>query len=109
MRVLDQLTLGQSSLADSCALFFLPLSCHKEKTSLAKRICSLQTCFAKRERWFLAKLLKMGVIWSSYKEKRKEKKEFKRFVNTFVVFISWENEKKKNRTCFIRRRKGKLN
>ena len=86
MCALDHLTLRQISLADSCARLFLPLSCHKGKTSLAKRICSLQTCFCK-ERKFLAKLLKMGVIWSSYKQKRKEKKELKRFVSSLVVLI----------------------
>ena len=50
--------------------------------------------FLQRERKFLAKLLKMGVTWSSYKEKRKAKKELKRFVDS-VVCISWKNEKNK--------------
>ena len=60
-----------------------------------------------RQRLFLAKLLKMGVTWSSYREKRKEKKELKRFARSFVVFSSCENEKdKRNRTCL--REKEKL-
>ena len=29
----------------------------------------------------------MGVAWSSYKEKRKEKKEQKRFVHSFIVYF----------------------
>lgn len=38
----------------------------------------------------------MGVTWSSYKEKRREKKELKRFENSFVVFIfGGKKEKKK--------------
>ncbi len=29
----------------------------------------------------------MGIAWSSYKEKRKEKKELKRFDRYFAVFV----------------------
>lgn len=35
----------------------------------------------------------MGVTWSSYKGKRKEKKELKRFAYSCVIFIWCENEK----------------
>ena len=83
------------SLADSCARFFLPLLCHKGTTSLAKRICSLQTRFCK-ERKFLAKLIKMGVTWSSYIDKRKEKKELKRFVADCNSSFFYGKTKKKN-------------
>jgi len=86
----------------------LPLLSHRGTPSLAKRICSFQTCFCK-ERKFLARLPVMGVIWSSYKENRKDKKKLKRFVNSIRCFYSlWKNVKKLNLLHTSWKRKTKL-
>lgn len=74
------------SLASSCARVFLPLLCHKGNTSVAKQIRSFQMCFCK-ERKFLAKLLKMGIAWSFYKENRKEKRNLKGMLMLSLTFV----------------------
>ena len=57
----------------------------------------LQTYFFEETKR-IAKLFEMGVALSSYKEKRKEKKELKRFLDvSFLIFIEiyvvsdWKN------------------
>ena len=54
-----------------------------------------------RKTKFLANSFKMGVVWSSYKGKRKEKKEIKRFVKLLRFLVS-KAKKGKNLKYFIR-------
>ena len=46
----------------------------------------------------------MGVTWSSYKEKRKEKKEVKRFVNSFIGFVSRKTKKLEHASYAMKRK-----